>query len=168
MSDGRVGAPLIAIVAALALVPATAHAQTQRWLHEDHEVLLGYGCTTFELEPFDARFNCPDGWRVHEAIDFDAPVGTELYAGLPGTILNVGGREVKDYGPNYIRMLLPDAHDLILGHLSRSVVSAGDQVRAGSLLGFTGDLGETNWPNLHFEYAPTTARPTPPSTHRPI
>jgi hypothetical protein len=141
------------VMAALAvLLPATeAQAANGRWLHEDHEIVLGYGCTPFELEPFDARFNCPQGWRVHEAIDFDTPEGTPVYAGIAGTVLDVGGKETKDYGPNYVRMLLPDGHDLILGHLRSASVRAGDRLRTGQLIGYTGILGVTNWPNLHFE-----------------
>lgn len=147
-------AGLVLAALPMAIVPTQAHAQNGRWLHEDHSIVLGFGCTPFYLEPFDARFNCPDGWRVHEAIDFDTPEGTRVYAGLPGIILNVGGRETKDYGPNYVRMLLPDGHDLILGHLSSTLVKPGAGVAQGDLIGYTGNLGVTNWPNLHFEVRP--------------
>jgi hypothetical protein len=141
--------------AAFALLPSAAFAEGQpapgRWLKQDYPVILGYGCTTFELEPFDPRFDCPPGYRVHEAIDFETPVGTPVYAGLPAIVTTVGAPETHDYGPHYLRLWLDEGHDLLLGHLSAALVRSGDRVRVGQLLGYTGDLGETNWPNLHFE-----------------
>ncbi len=131
--------------------PLQAHAQTSSWFRGDYDVLLGYGCTTFELEPFDPRFGCPDGYRVHEAIDFDTPIGTPIFAGWPGTVVSVGGREAHDYGPHYVLLALDEGHDILLGHLSRAYVAVGQKLRAGDPIGLTGDLGECNWPNLDFQ-----------------
>jgi len=146
---------LVLLSAAAAVAPGPAFA-SERWLHSDHDVLLGYGCTTFELEPFDPRFDCPPGWHVHEGIDFDTPVGTPVYAGLPGKVVSVGGpgTDLKDFGPNYVLLWLDEGHDAMLGHLSGAVVAAGQHLAAGSLVGYTGDLGETNVPNLHLEIRP--------------
>ncbi|HEX6347852.1 MAG TPA: M23 family metallopeptidase [Candidatus Dormibacteraeota bacterium] len=135
----------------LLAAPATALATTSSWFSGDYDVLLGYGCTTFELEPFDARFDCPAGYRVHEAIDFDTPIGTPVFAGWPGTVVTVGGPETHDYGPHYVLIALDEGHDILLGHLSRADVVAGQKLRVGDRIGLTGDLGECNWPNLHFE-----------------
>jgi murein DD-endopeptidase MepM/ murein hydrolase activator NlpD len=143
---GAVGAAILMLGA-----PLQAHAQTSSWFRGDYDVLLGYGCTTFELEPFDPRFGCPDGYRVHEAIDFDTPIGTPIFAGWPGTVVTVGGREAKDYGPNYVLMALDEGHDILLGHLSRADVAVGQRLRVGDAIGLTGDLGECNWPNLDFQ-----------------
>jgi murein DD-endopeptidase MepM/ murein hydrolase activator NlpD len=142
-----------AVVTAVLLLgaPLQAHAATSSWFHGSYDILLGYGCTTFELEPFDPRFGCPEGYRVHEAIDFDTPIGTPIFAGWPGTVVTVGGREEHDYGPHYVLMALDEGHDILLGHLSRADVKAGQKLRVGDPIGLTGDLGECNWPNLDFQ-----------------
>lgn len=131
-----------------------ARAQTGDWWHGDHDVLLGYGCTTLWLEVFDHRFNCPPGWRVHEGVDLDTPLGTPVYAGYSGVVTEVGGPERHDFGPHYVKVWLDEGHDVLLGHLSRATVAVGDRVYPGDRLGATGALGECNWPNLHFEVRP--------------
>jgi murein DD-endopeptidase MepM/ murein hydrolase activator NlpD len=131
--------------------PTPVHAETSSWWKGSYDVLLGYGCTTVSIEPFDPRFGCPEGYRVHEAIDFDTPIGTAIFAGWPGTVMTVGGREAHDYGPHYVLMQLDEGHDILLGHLSRADVVAGQKLRVGDPIGLTGDLGECNWPNLDFQ-----------------
>jgi hypothetical protein len=131
--------------------PGLAHAETSPWFKGNYDVLLGYGCTTVSIEPFDPRFGCPEGYRVHEAIDFDTPIGTPIFAGWPGTVMTVGGRETHDYGPHYVLLQLDEGHDILLGHLSRADVVVGQKLRAGDPIGLTGDLGECNWPNLDFQ-----------------
>lgn len=155
MRPFRVVVVLFAAVASL--VPVTAAAvDHQRWLHGDYDILLGYGCTTFQLEPVDSRFDCPEGFRVHEGIDFATPTGTAVYAGMPGVVDRIGepGTDLKDFGPNYVVIWLDEGHDAVLGHLSARVVHEGQRLRAGDLVGYTGDLGETNVPNLHIEIRP--------------
>lgn len=165
---GRAAWGAVLTATLLLAAPAPAHAATSSWFAGDYDVLLGYGCTTFELEPFDARFGCPAGYRVHEAIDFDTPIGTPVFAGWPGTVMTVGGRETHDYGPNYILMRLDEGHDILLGHLSRAFVVAGQKLKVGDPIGLTGDLGECNWPNLHFEarvHGGTTYQSLDPSAY---
>jgi len=150
------GAALGMVFSAILLlgVPRPVHADTSSWFKGDYDVLLGYGCTTVSIEPFDPRFGCPDGYRVHEAIDFDTPIGTPIFAGWPGMVMTVGGRESHDYGPHYVLMQLDEGHDILLGHLSRADVVVGQKLRSGDPIGLTGDLGECNWPNLDFQARP--------------
>jgi hypothetical protein len=149
----------IAVTATLAAIVSAepASALDSPWWRGDHAVILGYGCTAITLEPVDRRFTCPAyATHVHEAMDIDLAYGTPLYAGWPGVVTDVGapGTDRHDYGPNYIRIWLDEGHDALLGHLSRALVKAGDRVEVGSLLGYSGDLGETDIPNLDFSVRP--------------
>ena len=53
---------LIGVVLAASLtsaLPRSASAQSSPWWPGDPELILGYGCTSVELEPYDNRFVCP-------------------------------------------------------------------------------------------------------------
>ena len=150
----RVAAMAVTLAVAGLALPRPALAVTADWWHGNYPLLLDYGCTTFELEPVDSRFNCPPGWRAHEAIDMGMPVGTPIFAGLPGTVTEVGGGESHDYGPNYVKVWLDEGHDVNLGHLSKALVHVGQRLAYGAPIGFSGDLGVTNAPNLDFSVRP--------------
>jgi hypothetical protein len=145
---------LIAILFAATLtasLPRSASAQSTPWWPGDAEVILGYGCTAVELEPYDSRFRCP-AWasHVHEGMDIDLPFGTPIYAGWPGVVTEVGGHEAHDYGAHYVKIWLDEGHDVLLGHLSHATVVRGQRAEIGTLLGYVGDLGVADIPNLDF------------------
>jgi Peptidase family M23 len=157
MGVGRTVVTILAagIAALFAVTPAAA--QDSPWWRGDRGLILGYGCTAIELEPVDPRFSCPSqASHVHEAMDFDLAYGTRIYAGRPGLVTAVGGSgsDRHDYGPNYVRIWLDEGDDVLLGHLSGAVVKAGDRVSVGTLIGYSGDLGATDVPNLDFSARP--------------
>lgn len=86
--------------------------------------------------------------RMHEGIDFGAPVGTPIYASDGGTVSRTGvyggyGISVDiNHGSGYMTRY---------GHMSRLVVSEGDQVYQGQLIGYSGNTGRSTGPHLHFE-----------------
>jgi Peptidase family M23 len=149
---------LIGVVVAASLtsaLPRSASAQSSPWWPGDPEVILGYGCTSVELEPYDSRFACPaSASHVHEGMDIDLPYGTPIYAGWPGIVTEVGGRESHDYGPHYVKIWLDEGHDILLGHLSKATVVPHQRVEIGTLVGYVGDLGVTDIPNLDFGARP--------------
>ena len=149
---------LIGVVIAASLtsaLPRSASAQSSPWWPGDPEVILGYGCTSVELEPYDNRFICPaSASHVHEGMDIDLPYGTPIYAGWPGIVTEVGGPEAHDYGPHYVKIWLDEGHDILLGHLSRATVVPHQRVEIGTLVGYVGDLGVTDIPNLDFGARP--------------
>lgn len=93
------------------------------------------------------------------AIDFAVPVGTEVYASLDGTVINVTdthdlyGNDPK-FGPYVNFVALQHVNDeyseyLHLGH-SAAEVEIGQKVKAGQLLGRTGLSGWMTEPHLHW------------------
>jgi murein DD-endopeptidase MepM/ murein hydrolase activator NlpD len=101
--------------------------------------------------PVSAPITSPFGWRwgrMHEGIDLGAAEGTPIAAAAAGTVVYAGWLEgygnltVIDHGGG-----LATAY----GHQSRIVVSAGEQVSQGEIIGYVGSTGHSTGPHLHFE-----------------
>lgn len=86
--------------------------------------------------------------RMHEGLDFGAPTGTPIYAADGGTVTNAGG--YGGYG-----LCIDINHEkgrmTRYGHCSSIVVSNGDKVYQGQLIGYVGNTGNSTGPHLHFE-----------------
>jgi len=89
-----------------------------------------------------------DNWESENAVDFSVPVGTPLYAIESGTVgsqigsLGQGGRFAG------LRLHLQSAgNEWYYAHLSRLAVRAGQYVRKGQLLGWSGEANGV--PHLH-------------------
>ncbi len=86
--------------------------------------------------------------RYHTGQDFPAPIGTPVYAVAAGVVLSptnatwAGTNVVIQHGPG----------STLYAHLSRRVVSPGETVKPGQLIGYVGDTGRSFGPHLHFEY----------------
>ncbi|WP_413043645.1 M23 family metallopeptidase [Pseudomonas sp. YJ42] len=100
----------------------------------------------------DFSHNSPKG---RFAVDVAMPVGTPIVAARAGTVLEVrnnqGGR-LPDPAGNYVRILHDDGSHSAYLHLKRGSVQvqSGQQVKAGALLGRSGNTGRSTGPHLHF------------------
>lgn len=104
-----------------------------------------FGCTTFELEPYDPF--CP-GRHVHTGIDLAAPTGTDVHSATAGTArLGVDPNAAGMYV-----MVNVDAHTRIFYcHLSEFRVRSGESVSPGQVIGLVGATGMATGPHVHFE-----------------
>ncbi len=84
----------------------------------------------------------------HKGIDIRAGYGAPIYAADSGTVLI--SQKVSSYG-NYITIGHGNGYTTLYGHMSRRLVSAGDTVTQGQLIGYAGATGVANAPHLHFE-----------------
>jgi murein DD-endopeptidase MepM/ murein hydrolase activator NlpD len=104
-----------------------------------------FGCTTFELEPFDPF--CP-GRHIHTGIDLAAPEGTPVYAAAGGTA-HVG---FDPRGAGLFVLVAVDQHVRVLYcHLSAALVLNGGAVATGQAIGAVGTTGNSTGSHLHFE-----------------
>lgn len=101
-----------------------------------------------------------DGWfaskrsgrRLHNGIDLFGELGASVYAARSGRI--IAATRNKGMG-NYV--IIRHANDLIsiYGHLSEILVSRGQSVRQGAVVGRVGKTGNANFrdmqTHLHFE-----------------
>lgn len=108
-----------------------------------------------------ARISSGYGYRVHPVLgyrklhtgtDFAAPCGTPITAAADGTVVSAG------WGGGYGNLVVL-AHGDVGGsslatayaHQSRLVVSAGQQVSRGQLIGYVGTTGTSTGCHLHLE-----------------
>jgi murein DD-endopeptidase MepM/ murein hydrolase activator NlpD len=97
---------------------------------------------------------------VHTGLDFAAPTGTDLVALADATVT-----EVADAGPYGLRtvLTLPDGTDVWYCHQLLALVSPGQSVEIGQLIGAVGSSGNTTGPHLHLEVRPGGGGPTDPA-----
>lgn len=94
------------------------------------------------------------------SLDFDLPEGTEVYPAREGVVVrvvdsndkNCKTRKCADYN-NYILVYHPDGTFGLYNHLKKggAMVAEGDEVRPETLLGYSGNVGWSSGPHLHFE-----------------
>ena len=86
--------------------------------------------------------------RPHNGIDLAAPSGTPIYATRSGTVTRAAYQEGG--AGNYVSISHGDGFGSIYMHMTRYVVSVGQKVSAGQLIGYVGSTGVSNGPHLHF------------------
>lgn len=88
--------------------------------------------------------------RTHQGVDWAAPPGTPINAAFNGTIAFVG--QQGGFG-NFVRIQHPDGVATGYAHMSAFAegLKAGQQVKAGELIGYVGTTGLSTGPHLHFE-----------------
>lgn len=93
--------------------------------------------------------NCPyHGRELHSGLDMAAPAGTPIVAALSGVVIK--SSYDKSLG-NYT--LVDHENSLTTGyaHQSQRLVSVGDTVAAGQIIGLVGSTGNSTGPHLHLE-----------------
>ncbi len=93
------------------------------------------------------RFGLRHG-RLHAGVDIRAPFGSRTVAAAPGIVIMA--ERLGPYG-NLVVLDHQGGLSTVYGHLASSVVSEGDEITAGGLLGFVGTTGRSSGPHLHFE-----------------
>ncbi len=86
--------------------------------------------------------------RMHNGLDFSAPIGHPLQAIGGGTVTN--GYSANGMGIN-IRIMLDDGTEVTYGHMSELLVADGQRVEAGDVIGRVGNTGRSTGPHLHLE-----------------
>ena len=97
--------------------------------------------------------------KHHKGIDFAGKIGTELYAVAPGRVISAGER--SGYGTT-VEVDHGLGFTTLYAHLSKVIVSRGDWVRPGTVIGLGGSSGRSTGPHLHYEirYKGTPFNPT--------
>ncbi|NNG39159.1 peptidoglycan DD-metalloendopeptidase family protein [Flexivirga sp. ID2601S] len=105
--------------------------------------------------PIGAKWRQPGRmWKAghHTGIDIVCPTGTPVYATIGGDVRD------RPWGPSYGTFVVinddVDGSDWGYCHLSRKVVSVGQRVQTGDLIGYSGATGNVSGPHLHLERRP--------------
>ena len=110
--------------------------------------------------PFGKRVHPVLGYeRMHNGIDLACPAGTPIYATRAGTV-TTASYQAGGAG-YYVSINHLDGFSSIYMHMTRYVVSKGQQVSAGQLIGYVGSTGISTGPHLLFgiSYAGTYVNP---------
>lgn len=98
---------------------------------------------------FGMRFHPILGYsRMHQGIDFGAPMGAPIVAATDG-VVGFAGRH-GGHG-NYVRLNHSGGIATGYAHMSRIVAKRGEKVRQGQLIGYVGSTGLSTGPHLHYE-----------------
>jgi murein DD-endopeptidase MepM/ murein hydrolase activator NlpD len=98
------------------------------------------------VSPYGMRWG-----RMHKGIDFGASYGAPIYAIGDGVVVGTG-YQGSESGYGQITIIRhQDGFYSAYAHQSRMVVSSGDTVHAGELIGYVGATGEVTGTHLHFE-----------------
>jgi len=110
-----------------------------------------YGNTVFAYRARASTYWAGQG--IHFGVDFDAPCGTPVVAIGDGVVVTVDS-PYHGAGPHNLIIDHPNGYGSLYGHLrQRSSLHIGDRVRAGDVVGLTGDPDLTcaSRPHLHLE-----------------
>ena len=90
-------------------------------------------------------------WKMHQGVDMSAPQGTPIYAAKSGkvtkTSYQAGGAGY------YVSINHGDGFSSVYMHMTHYIVSPGDYVSAGQVIGYVGSTGGSTGPHLHFGIA---------------
>jgi hypothetical protein len=98
---------------------------------------------------FDNGQQSPSYGKPHGGVDFGVQEGTPVYAVMDG-VVEPTGYDAPGFG-HYIKTSNADGAENFFGHLSRKLVEGGTKVKAGDIVGYSGNSGSSTGPHLHFE-----------------
>lgn len=102
------------------------------------------------------KFSSPFGWRVHPVykdwrfhygVDLAAPKGTPIIASRSGVVVTAKYNYSAGY---YVAIDHEDGFETRYMHMTHYIVSKGDYVTAGQVIGYVGSTGTSTGPHLHF------------------
>ena len=117
----------------------------------------GFGCTDFQREW--GCSGCPPGKKFHAGIDIGIRTGTPLKALGYGQVVSVGDNSTCGgprrglsgcFGPGAI-CVRSGGYDFWYGHCSAPLVVCGQLVVPGQRVAYSGTLGCSTGPHLHYE-----------------
>ncbi|UXV35976.1 phage tail tape measure protein [Staphylococcus sp. IVB6181] len=115
----------------------------------DGSVFEGYGILQkYSAPPYPPNPNYPFNGGVHHGVDYDMPVGTPVRTPMAGRVRSW----YDSYGGGNAITVSKGKTFLWFMHLSKQLKKTGEQVKAGQLVGKSGNTGSmTNYRHLHFQ-----------------
>ena len=89
-------------------------------------------------------------YKMHNGVDMAAPQGTPIYASRSGKVTAATYQSSAGY---YVSINHGDGFASIYMHMTHYIVSKGQYVNAGQVIGYVGSTGGSTGPHLHFGIA---------------
>lgn len=109
-----------------------------------------YSSTQGFIVPISYRYISRGLSSYHMGIDYVANVGTPVKAAQAGRVIQITSGWAGGFG-NSILVDHGGGLTTRYAHLSRPIVSSGQYVGQGELIGYSGNTGYSTGPHLHFE-----------------
>ena len=129
------------------LAEAVRRAASDQVTAADGAALSGVDLFTLPVAP-PPQVSGYDPENGHPGIDFAAEEGAEIYA-VAGGIVTTAGYDVEK--GNYVVLDHGGGLETEYQHMKSLLVSAGQSVVQGQVLGYVGSTGNSTGPHLHFE-----------------
>ena len=101
--------------------------------------------------PFGVRVHPIYGYeKMHNGVDLAGITGTPIYAARSGTVTTA---TYGSSGGYYVNISHGDGFSSIYMHMTHYIVSAGQYVNQGQVIGYMGSTGASTGPHLHFGIA---------------
>jgi murein DD-endopeptidase MepM/ murein hydrolase activator NlpD len=107
-------------------------------------------------------FGATNSGGKNDGINIATNIGAPIHASASGTV-TYAGSELKGYG-NLVLLKHSGGYTTAYAHADRLVVQKGDFVARGQVIGYSGQTGDVNSPQLHFEIRSATT-PVNPRTY---
>lgn len=111
--------------------------------------LRGFVMPTTNTKITDKFGYRPRRRRVHNGLDIKVGRGDTIYAAFDGKV-RITAYQRRGYG-HYVVIRHGNGIETLYAHLSKKLVSANDNVKAGDPIGLGGNTGRSSGPHLHFE-----------------
>ena len=99
--------------------------------------------------PFGMRIHPISGkWKMHNGVDMSCAQGTPIYAAKSGKV-TVTSYQAGGAG-YYVSINHGDGFSSVYMHMTHYIVSPGQYVNAGQVIGYVGSTGGSTGPHLHF------------------
>lgn len=121
--------------------------------------------------PLDTYTRVSQEWGgTHNGIDFAAPAGTPIYSSNSGVVMYISPETSSMGNAVCIKtdVVDPNGNKLIVRYLhmlQTPLVSVGDRVSVGQLLGYVGSTGNSTGNHLHFDVIKTGTWSGPAVSH---
>jgi murein DD-endopeptidase MepM/ murein hydrolase activator NlpD len=98
--------------------------------------------------------------RGKNSLDFDMPIGTEIHAAREGVVVKIEDSNNKHCldekcmkYDNFVLIYQSDGTFATYAHIKKNgaAVKEGDNIAIGQLIAYSGDVGYSNGPHLHFD-----------------
>ena len=98
--------------------------------------------------PYGYRYHPISGtYKFHSGIDIGASYGSPVYAAAAGVATK--SYDASGFG-NYVTINHGNGYTTLYGHMSSVIVSTGQSVSQGQVIGYVGSTGASTGPHLHY------------------
>lgn len=97
--------------------------------------------------------------KSHNGVDIAVPVGTHVYSAIDGTVVLAAYSESAG---NWVKVQNEAGWTVVMMHMDSLTVSAGQEVKRGDHLGYSGNTGRSTGPHLHLEVRNPSDQPINP------